>query len=302
MNECLCTFEREEIKQFEKPLHPIVFVSGHMRSGTTFLYQLLAATDVFDYINNFVARFWKAPYVGKKLIDSVMDGQERGSRSSFLNDFGVTRSFYEPHAFTYFWINIFQHDHYVDGKPGAEQFDKIDKEHLLKELAALESLKDRPLLFRNGIFRHYMHFLWEKVPQTLFVFVEREPTYILQSMYILRLKMYGGLESRPGYFPQELGELDRLDPYEQIAGQVYYQHQETMNYLEKLPETSYVTISYEELCRDTHGTLGKIVTAAGLELPELAGIIPASFECGNKLKISRKDFLKLEKAAAKYFL
>ena len=62
-----CLFEEaelREISQMTQPKLPVLLIVGNPRSGTTLLYQWLAATGLFAYPSNIMSRFYRAPYIG----------------------------------------------------------------------------------------------------------------------------------------------------------------------------------------------------------------------------------------------
>ena len=61
MNNVLEANESHEHSNVERPT---LLVAGLPRSGTSLLYQCLASTLDIGYVNNIIARFWKAPVYG----------------------------------------------------------------------------------------------------------------------------------------------------------------------------------------------------------------------------------------------
>src|SRR2546422_969456 len=82
LNQILAPLEQELTKNFNAPTQPIVFVVGVPRSGTTLLAQALAATGGFGYPDNFIARFWMAPFVGAK-IEQALRIKETDAAASY---------------------------------------------------------------------------------------------------------------------------------------------------------------------------------------------------------------------------
>ena len=85
--------------------YPIVFIIGLHRSGTTLLNQILAHTSNYGYINNIIARFWRAPVFGIQLSKQLI-GEER--EINFNSNYGKTNHISGPHEFSFFWHHWFK--------------------------------------------------------------------------------------------------------------------------------------------------------------------------------------------------
>lgn len=126
--------ERDTIKS---PKHSIL-ITGVPRSGTTYLYQLMAAKLPFCYISNLMARFYAAPLTGAWLQSRVIHS-ELGELASYKSIHGVTRRVYEPHEFGYFWArNIpFNGDNHEDIDPSIVNNSFIRMESILQSIAGI---------------------------------------------------------------------------------------------------------------------------------------------------------------------
>lgn len=85
--------------------HPIIFVVGPPRSGTTMLTQVLAYALKTGYITNIAARFWHAPTIGVRLSQVVLGDDPAGSLLGlfFYSEGGRTIRGGGIHEFGYFW-------------------------------------------------------------------------------------------------------------------------------------------------------------------------------------------------------
>ncbi len=98
-NDFLGSREKEFMKQ-DGPGYPNIFIFGAPRSGTTLLSQVLALCLDIGYIDNLIARFWKAPLQGIRLSKILLQDLRR---TDFSSVHGVTIDLTEPHEFGYFW-------------------------------------------------------------------------------------------------------------------------------------------------------------------------------------------------------
>jgi len=82
--------------------HPVVFVIGAPRSGTTIMTQILSYGLGAGYIPNLAARFWRAPVTGLRLAREVLGPREHWS-PGFASTHARTHEPDGIHEFGYFW-------------------------------------------------------------------------------------------------------------------------------------------------------------------------------------------------------
>lgn len=159
------------------------------RCGSTLLAQLLARTRAFNYVTNFQARFWEAPYLAG-LIEKRVGIRHMPFPEVIRSDYGVTEAPLEPHEFGFFWsrwLNFVGETHRV--APGLMSSERI--EGLRTELNALRSLYEMPFLIKNGVVGINVEFFVSLVPESVFVVLRRDPLFIAQSIYRARVQRYG---------------------------------------------------------------------------------------------------------------
>ena len=68
LNELLGAVENRAIESIPASVgdHPIIFIMGPHRSGTTLLMQWLASLGIIAYPTNVLSRFYSAPVIGAK--------------------------------------------------------------------------------------------------------------------------------------------------------------------------------------------------------------------------------------------
>ena len=301
LNAKLAPLERQLISGFDRPQLPIVFIVGAPRSGSTLLSQTLTQTGSFSYVSNFAARFWMAPYVGM-LIEDALGIQKLEGDQSFVSRFGVTEGWVGPHEFGYFWSRWFRfgETHQLDAK-GLEE---IDLDALRKELAALESIYDKPLCFKYLPFGLHIPFLAERFKNSVFVLCRRQPVYNMQSLLLARRNILGDEAHWWSLRPKEYPGLLATSPYEQIAGQIYYTLKEIEISFSSLSPERFLHILYDDLCSQPRVEVNRVVEAVrriGVEINWNADLIPERFESTDTKRISDEEFQKLRKVAKRYF-
>lgn len=300
LNRILAPLERELIARFKKPRYPIIFIVGAPRSGTTLLNQLLIAYFKVGYINNLVARFWMAPYIGVQLISELQD-LERHSISSFTSDLGATSGYEDPHEFGYFWRRWFKYND--THQLGKGQIKKIDTESFRKEIAAVESIFDCPMVFKNLVCSLQIDFLAEALPTAVFIHCRRDPIYAAQSILLSRLNYYNNKETWFSLKPKEYKWLKDRPYADQIAGQIFYTRQQIEQVSASLSSSRYLTIDYEVLCKKPKEQLERVaslVAKTGYELFRRDITLPI-LTSTNKQRLNNKDFFCLKRSINQIF-
>ncbi|MEZ4888843.1 MAG: sulfotransferase [Chitinophagales bacterium] len=292
MNKTLAIAEQEQIQQFASPQLPVIFVVGVPRSGTTVLTQLLLSAFQIGYVNNIIAKFWEAPYMGCILAKSLKDKQQK-LNIGIDSNYGFTNEYEGPHEFGYFWRRWFRYkdSHQIEGEQIAAEDIKI----LQQEVAAMESVFEVPMLFKNpAALSLNIDFLAKAFPTSIFIHIEREPLFNAQSLLMGREK-YGN--SREDWFsvkPKEYAWLKDKNVEEQIAGQMYYTHKRIEDCLKELSAKRKLTIPYEHFCEQPLQYLQEVeslLQLSGYSLQKREGDLPASLKNTNVLRLE-KDVLK----------
>ena len=302
INDLLSPLERQLIAPFNGLEQPVVWIVGAPRSGTTLLAQLLARTGGFSYVTNHVARFWMAPYVGMLLQQALYPDWET-STFSLESKLGFSpKSLSAPHEFGYFWERWFPFE--TTQKLSHSQLSSVDRDSLVKELAALESLTGRPLFFKNLGCGLQLPFLAEVFPRSVFVLCQRDPTFNCQSLITARRRIYGDHNLWWSLRPREYEQLLQLSPFEQVAGQVHFVLRDLSRSLAMQPEKLWVDVRYDELCQDPKKTLARIDDAVrqyGGNTSCRMNEIPSQLETRDYQQVSDDEFVAIRAAVNKYF-
>lgn len=254
MNEALLPTHNQLLLDVEQlPDYPIIFLFGLPRSGTTLLLQLFAKYFDVGYINNLIARFWQAPLFGVELTNQVLKQKHK----TFLSTYGKTREVTAPHEFAYFWHHWFQVEN-LDGVDLTAIEQKTNWSELTKTLLNIAHGFKKPLAMK-GIWPAYvMPKILQTLPNVFFVYIERDPEDVAISLYRARMDYYNNPSTWWSMYPPDYEQLVNQSWEKQIAGQVFQLSSFYNRQLELLPETSYVTISYEQLCQAPQQTLQMI--------------------------------------------
>ncbi len=306
LNGLLAIAENEVKVEYEAPKYPCVFVVGCARSGTTLLMQHLASLNIFAYPSNLMSRFYDTPAIGAKLhhllinLDSKKEVFGRDQTTYFESNLGKTKGAASPHEFWYFWRRFFKFRE-IQQLSEAE-LNNVHLELFLKDLAKIEQVFNRPLLMKAMILNWHLSHLAKLLPKAIFIFVQRNPLYVMQSLWKARLDFFGDINQWYSFKPPEYWELKNKSVYEQLAGQVFYTNQAISKELAKIDDDHKIFLEYEDFCQDPENILETLKEK--MKDQDFDSTINESkksiFQNTNKISINATDFKKLESAYQAY--
>ena len=234
LNEKIKELEFNEISSFNEISEPILFIVAPPRSGTTLIYQLLSLCyDVF-YPTNLLAKFYTSPFVLSKVLKDL-DLFSSRNHNQFKSNLGNTDGLSEPHEWGWFW----------------EKNLVKDQNLLKKELSAIQSLFQKPMLFKNIYFNYYINELSEISSNVIFIQIHRNSIDNINSIRnaIVKTKAPIGSKFHKGNFnkfinnPLELATLEYLYDTKLIT--------------KNLENKNTIHISYDEICNNHEDCLYK---------------------------------------------
>jgi len=235
--------------------HPLVFIIGLPRAGKTLLSQLLSFGLDVGYINNLVAKFWRAPTYGIQLSHIL---SRRGiAESTFKSDYGKTASVFEPHDFSYFWQHWLAMES-ISYDP--EKADAIIKWPDLKQtLIRITHLFGKACVFKSPNPSYHIIRLSEIYPKILWVYLQRDNIDIALSLMKGRIDNYNDVNHWYGQAPLTYDSLTRLPWAEQIAGQISGLSELYEKQIERIPRDKVFRVHYSYLCANPREILTGIV-------------------------------------------
>lgn len=248
-NEYLISFEEDQYSNLEETW-PSVHVIGVPRSGTTLLTQLICSYLDVGYINNLIARFWKAPVTGIRISRKLLGDD---CESSLASEYGKTHHIHEPHEFNFFWSDQLD---YEDLKvKSIKQAEKINWERVAHTLKNIIHAFGKPVAFKSFVLGWHARLMQQHLQKTCFVWIKRNPLNNALSLLETREKYFGSRKSWSTLKPQNYESLKNMTPHEQVAAQVYYMEQTYQEQLSQIPESNYLILQYEEVCTNPAGSL-----------------------------------------------
>ncbi|MBD3842929.1 MAG: ATP-grasp domain-containing protein, partial [Campylobacterales bacterium] len=211
----------------KEPKFPIIFIVGALRSGSTLMTQWLANLG-FAYPTNLMSRFYKAPIVASKIQMLLTDERynyrneirDFSSSINFSSENGKTKGALAPNEFWYFWRRFLPFKE-LDYLPSQELFEKVDVDTLKSEFAGMIDVFQKPFALKGMILNYNIDFLDKVFEKAIFIYTKRDPLTNIESALKAREKQLGSIDEWYSFKIPEYEELKKLNPYEQVAGQIY---------------------------------------------------------------------------------
>jgi hypothetical protein len=270
---------------------PLIFIVGTPRSGTTLLYQLLARHLDVAYVDNAVARLWMAP-----LLAMVIFRRGQGDtlpKFPFHSNLGATPGPEAPHEFSYFWL-YWLDDREADVLSKAEQL-QTPWSSIGRELYGIAGYRRRPLLLKNlNAVDYNISVMAEHFPNIRFLWVRRDPVFVIQSILEARRQRYGDESTWWSVRPAGWRQWDALDPLRQIHHQVVDLEAAIEAALAEQPTERWREIRYESLVESPSGYVDQIASWLGVNSRGLDALIDAPLHTTNNIRIAPETFRRIE--------
>lgn len=220
----------------------LLFIVGAPRTGSTILYQLLTHAFQVDYINNFMHLARECPITIKKMSDRIF--LEKG-QNSFVSDYGNTYKSgllapSEAGNIWYKWIPKGQHHI----RP--EDLGPANLKAMKLWLTALNNINSKPLVIKNLAFSVRLGIIRELFPKAKIIHIQRDPFFTAQSILAARKNVCGDITKWWSIKPEDFTKLIKLNPYEQIAAQIFSIERTVKKELALMNPKYVQTIQYEK--------------------------------------------------------
>lgn len=272
-------FEWRRYRAAPPPGLPALFICGPPRSGTTLLFQVLAAHLPVAFFNNLTSLFPRSPITANAWFGKGL----RYRPGSYRSYYGRTRSLAAPNDALYLW------DRWVgrDRRRIPRQLDPAAQEALRRFLGAFELFAGKPLVAKNNNLNGYAHLVAEVLPQAGFVCLTREPVFLAQALLIARRDIPGDEQ-----VPYGLAEERVDDPVTDVIRQVQF-HQRLLQEQQLKVGPRFRVVSYESLCANPGRIVRGIAEQLGVPLNS-AAVLPASFEVSRQTRVEPAIFERLK--------
>lgn len=145
---------------------PILFICGAPRAGTTLVCQALVHGGNMGCINNLVARFFKNPVLGVRLVQAL----DLPSTFTGKSEFGRTSGLTEPHEFGRGWLDILGLD--CLAQPAGET---VLPSTATERIAQIGRAWEKPVVLKSFAYLWFIETLAEALPGSLWLHLTRDP-------------------------------------------------------------------------------------------------------------------------------
>ena len=253
------------------PDHPLVFIMGPLRSGTTLFMQCLAHSGIVAYPSNLLSRFYGAPAIGAQIQLLLTDSRYNyrnellgfESSISFESENGKTTGALAPNEFWYFWRRFLPFQE-LDWLSDEELFRVVDKDALVQELTTLTRVYDKPFALKSMILNYNIPFLNAIFEKALFIQLKRDPVTNVASILDARKRQLGSEKEWYSFKIPEYPKLKSLDPITQSAGQVHYINSAVTKGIAALDQQRQLVVQYEDFCESPGNVFDELAMKLGI--------------------------------------
>lgn len=247
----------EKLLTIKEPEYPILFIVGPHRSGSTLLLQWLASLGSIAYPSNLMSRFYNAPILASKIQLLLTDEKynyrneiiDFNNKITFSSENGKTKGALSPNEYYYFWKRFIDYEK-INKLTTEDLFKIVDTDILKSELAGITNVFKKPFALKGMIFNYNIDFLNRLFNKAIFIYTKREPLSNIESALESRKKQFGNIESWYSFKIPEYDELIKMNPYEQVAGQIHYINKAVETGLKDIPDEKKIVVNYEEFCEN----------------------------------------------------
>jgi hypothetical protein len=246
----------EKLLNIKEPGFPLIFIMGSHRSGTTLMLQWLASLG-FAYPTNIMSRFYRSPIIASKIQRLLTDEEynyrdeirDFNSSIDFSSENGKTKGALAPNEFWYFWRRFLPFKE-LDYLPTEELFEKVDIDTLKSEFAGIVDVFKKPFALKGMILNYNIDFLNKVFEKAIFIYTKRDPLTNIESALKASEQQLGSITEWYSFKIPEYEELKKLNPYEQVTGQIYYINKAIESGLKNVNKDRKMTVNYEDFCEN----------------------------------------------------
>lgn len=287
--------------------HPLIFIMGPLRSGTTLFTQWLANSGVVAYPTNLLSRFYGAPVIGAQIQLMLTDPRynfrneilDFNSPILFYSENGKTQGALAPNEFWYFWRRFLPFKE-LDWLPDEELFNVVDKDKLVSELSSLTRVFEKPFALKSMILNYNIPFLDAIFKKAIFIQIKRDPVTNVSSILDARKRQLGSESEWYSFKIPEYPKLKMLDPIMQSAGQLHYINTAVTKGMATVAEPRKLVVKYEEFCQNPQHIFKELVIKLGISENDRIYSGPKQFRASRNKDVPNKELI--EKALSEFLV
>lgn len=276
----------------KKSHYPPVFIIGLPRSGTTLTYQLITNYFEVTYINNFINRHSKAPFISLLLSKIIIKNTQH---NCFTSDYGYTKHPNAPSEAGKLWFRLLE----INKTKGHNREINVKAKNVFATFIKVWTrVNKKPMVIKNLRFGQRIELIDECFPDSLFVVIKRDVFFNLQSIIVAKDEMIKSLRS--WCIDQDCLMID--DKYKltyKIMKQIQEMYEES---LKNISSDRILELHYEDICSDSKDVLQQIHGFMNRNIPNFKlEHIPheLNFKSSNTIKVSKEEASKINKVIEK---
>ncbi|WP_170763214.1 sulfotransferase [Ruegeria lacuscaerulensis] len=228
--------------------HPVCFIVGPPRSGSTLLYELMVTRFQCGYFANLAKRLFRVPVAATWLCRKAM----RDRQGSFDSVYGELEGKAAPSEAGRIWAHWMPYAApYLLDKPG------LTPARMRRKLAAISRIAGRPMIVKNMILQSDFPLLLKTFPNAVFIYIERD--WADNAHSLVRARQDKTSMDASGWWslrPTGWEAYSDADPITQSCAQVILSHRDLQVGFRTLENSDRVMkISYETLCAEPERAL-----------------------------------------------
>ncbi len=273
-----CLWPMEKIlASTKRKTTPCCFIIGPPRSGTTLIYEALVRTFKFAYISNLAHRFYYTPLAatlcGKPLIDAWLTKIP----DNYQSRYGHIPGWGAPNEGGWVWNRFLPQTHYM----AAEEVSKVRIDEIQSIIYGLSAIMGGPFLNKNVMHSVHLHVLNILFPDSLFIEIRRDIRDNARSIFWAMEDTVNVSKPKEWFSvkPKIWERYKNADHLEQSVAEVFHIQKDIDDQKQSLGAERFLTIQYEDFCRDMQGNLENVrhfLDKFSVPLQKLDVIIPST--------------------------
>lgn len=281
-------------KRAPRPEHPMIFVCGAPRTGTTLVTQVLLNHLPVQYLNNLTAVFPRSPIVANQLLSQFVKRRP----TSYSSFYGKSDRFSGPNDALYIW------DRWLGNDRGLirDSLSAEEASNMIRFFGAFQGAFPGPLLNKNNNLNVQANVVAEVFDNAHFICMTRDPLYLAQSLYLARLDIHGDAD-----FPYGIHDPSRAstqDVVEDVCQQVLFHHRKIHEQQSRLGAERFWIIPYEQFCQQPEALVvqaAEKILGMSIQAAELKKSL-APFSISNKTRMDPEVFEKIKATLSRLWI
>jgi len=235
------------------PAGPHIFVCGPARSGTTFLYQVLAGHLNVSHTRNLCMLLPRSSCTSIRLCAWMFSKSTKRTDNNYENYYGKTHGFAAPSEANFLW------NQWVD--TDASHFRTVltdsGAERMSDYYRFLSQKNKLPTLAKNNNANVFADGIADALPNSYFICLKRDTVFLAQSLIKARVEINGDLNKSYGVVDTNDSSANK-DPYHSVLDQIDYLNKTALQQQSIVGAHNFWIVDYEKFCSNPTELINRI--------------------------------------------